>query len=97
MTLSITDAFIDSDITDHHAALITREGEWACSWTEDRKLTRAQAIAAMELAEIVARGRDDKDTTNYSYLTWQRVKELADILGVIPLKTVLDLEGLEKR
>lgn len=97
MTLSITDTLITSDITQHTAqirkpaVLVT----WEVSWFWNSVgLTKDQAVAAMELAEIVARGRDDKETTNYAYLTWQRVKELAEVLGVIPLKTVLYLEGL---
>lgn len=60
-------------------------------------LTARQDEALIELVSIVARGRDDKDTTNYAYLTWERVKELAEVLGVIPLKTVLYLEGLEQK
>lgn len=97
MTLSITDTLITSDITDHQAAQVTRDDAWVCTWMNDRRLTKDEATAAMELAEIVARGRDGgPDTTNYAYLTWERVKELAEVLGVIPLKTVLYLEGLEQ-
>lgn len=59
-------------------------------------LTVEQDHALVELVAIVSRGRDDKSTTNYAYLTWERVKELADILGVIPLKTVLYLESLAR-
>lgn len=60
-------------------------------------LTPEQDEALVELAEIVARGRDDEPrTSNYAYLTWERVKELAGILGVIPLKTVLYLESLSQ-
>lgn len=95
MTLSITDTLIASDVTDHQAAMVTRDDAWVCTWFDDRGLTRAQAIAAVELAEIVARGRDGgPDTTNYAYLTWQRVMELAKVLDVVPLKTVLYLESL---
>lgn len=58
-------------------------------------LTPEQEDALTELVGIVARGRDGgPHTTNYAYFTWQRVKELAEILGVIPLKTVLYLENL---
>lgn len=96
MTLSITDTLITSDITDHHAAKVTRDEAWVCTWMSERRLTKDQARAAMELAEIVAKGRDDKETTNYAYFTWQRVKELSEVLGVIPLKTVLYLESLSQ-
>lgn len=67
------------------------------AWLPDRRLTKAEAEAAIELAEIVAQGRDDKDTTNYAYLTWRRVMELAEVLDVVPLKTVLDLEKQMKK
>lgn len=105
MTLSITDTLIKSDTTAHRAVLDNYAGRdsWMVSWWhvdkfEDRALTKADAIAAMELAEIVARGRDDEPrTSNYPYLTWQRVKELAEVLGVVALKTVLYLEGLEEK
>lgn len=91
MNMSINDKLIESDDTDHYAEHVGNAG-WCVTWLENRVLTRDEAIAAVELAEIVARGRDDKNTSNYAYLTWQRVMELADILGVVPLKTVLDLE-----
>lgn len=93
--LSITDKLIESDLTDHYAEHVGNGG-WCATWLEDRVLTKEQAIAAIELAEIVARGRDDKETTNYAYFTWQRVKELSEVLGVIPLKTVLYLESLSQ-
>ena len=97
MTLSITDTLITSDVTDHQAAKVTRDEAWVCTWTGDRRLPKDEAAAAVELAEIVARGRDDEPrTTNYAYLTWQRVMELAKVLGVIPLKTVLYLESLHR-
>lgn len=95
MTLSITDTLITSDLTDHQAAVLPIASTWTCTWMSERRLTKNQAIAAMELAEIVAKGRDGgPNTTNYAYLTWQRVMELAEALGVIPLKTVLYLESL---
>lgn len=94
MTLSITDTLITSDITNHVA--VRSDDNWSVSWRLTEQHDRNQAVAAMELAEIVARGRDDKETTNYAYFTWQRVKELAEVLGVIPLKTVLYLEGLNQ-
>lgn len=106
MTLSITKtlttARIHSDITTHDARWdFTSKGvAWQVSWWDtsvfgERDLTQEEAIAAIELAEIVARGRDGgPDTTNYAYFTWERVKELAEVLGVIPLKTVLYLESL---
>lgn len=101
MTLSITDTLITSDIT-HHTAQIRKPAvlvTWEVSWFWNSVgLTKDQALAAMELAEIVAKGRDGgPDTTSYAYLTWQRVMELAEALGVIPLKTVLYLEGLEQK
>ena len=96
MTLSITDTLITSDTTDHHCTRFNPDAGWFCTWMTDRRLTLDKAKAAVELAEIVARGRDDEPrTSNYAYRTWERVKELADILGVVPLKTVLYLEGLE--
>lgn len=99
MTLSITNTLITSDVTHHTAALIAA-GEpdgWEVSWQRGTPLTREQAVAAIELAEIVSRGRDGgPDTTNYAYLTWERVKELAEVLRVIPLKTVLYLESLAR-
>lgn len=100
MTLSITDILIMSDITPHTAAVVAagEEDGWQVSWQRGVPLTRAQALAAVELAEIVARGRDDEPrTSNYAPLTWERVKKLAEVLGVIPLKTVLYLEGLEEK
>lgn len=94
MTLSINDTLITSDLTDHYAKDMG-DGTWGATWPEKRSLTREQALAAMELVEIVARGRDGgPNTTNYAYLTWQRVMELAEVLGVLPLKTVLYLESL---
>lgn len=96
MTLSITDTRITSDLTDHYAKDMG-DGTWGATWPEKRSLTREQASAAMELVEVVAKGRDDTDTTNYAYLTWQRVKVLAEVLGVVPLKTVLDLEKQMKK
>lgn len=96
MTLSITDTVITSDITDHHCTRFNPNKGWFCTWVTEQRLTTDQAIAAMELAEIVAKGRDDKETTNYAYFTWQRVKELSEVLGVIPLKTVLYLESLSQ-
>lgn len=59
-------------------------------------LTSRQDEALIELVAIVAKGRDDKETTNYAYLTWQRVMQLAKVLDVIPLKTVLYLESLKE-
>lgn len=95
MTLSITDTLITSDVTNHQAAVLPLADAWTCTWMADRRLTKDEATAAIELAEIVSRGRDGgPDTTNYAYLTWERVKELAEVLGVIPLKTVLYLESL---
>lgn len=74
--------------------------EAARRYVEDMRgapLTSEQDEALAELMGIVARGRDDEPrTSNYAYRTWERVKELADILGVIPLKTVLYLESLER-
>lgn len=70
---------------------------WFETWLPDRRLTLEEATAAVELVRIVQRGRDGgPDTTNYAYLTWERVKELAEVLGVIPLKTVLHLESLAR-
>lgn len=96
MNLSINDKLIESDDTDHYAEHVGNGG-WCVTWLEDRVLTKEQAVAAVELAEIVSQGRDDKDTTNYAYLTWQRVMQLAEVLGVVPLKTVLDLEKQMKK
>lgn len=99
MTLSVTDTDITSDVTRHHARRLKPVlNNWEVSWFwNSTGLTKDQAIAAMELAEIVAKGRDGgPDTTNYAYDTWRRVMELADVLGVRPLKTVLLLEGLNR-
>lgn len=99
MTLTITDTLITSDLTSHTATRTPAEPlpTWRVSWLSDRVLNLDGAKAAMELAEIVAKGRDGgPDTTNYAYLTWQRVMELAEVLGVIPLKTVLYLESLAR-
>ena len=93
--LITSDKLIESDGTDHYAEHVGNGG-WCVTWLEGRVLSRDEAIAAMELAEIVSRGRDGgPDTTNYAYFTWIRIKELAEVLGVIPLKTVLYLESLE--
>lgn len=96
VTLSVTKNLITSDLTHHHCTRFDPDAGWFCTWMPDRRLLPDQAKAAIELAEIVAKGRDGgPDTTNYAYFTWQRVKELSEVLGVIPLKTVLYLESLE--
>lgn len=96
MTLIVQDTLITSDISDHQAAVLPLAEAWTCTWMAERRLTKDEAVAAMELVEIVSRGRDGgPDTTNYAYLTWRRVMELAEVLGVVPLKTVLYLESLE--
>ncbi|MGW4245949.1 hypothetical protein [Nocardia sp. NPDC004722] len=53
-----------SDITDESVVRVADRWTlaWRCSWLPDRLLTRAQALAAMVLAESVAAGypRDEK-------------------------------------
>lgn len=57
MTIYATDDWaMTSDLTDESAVRVA-EGwtlAWRCSWMPDRLLTRAQALAAMVLAEVVA-------------------------------------------
>lgn len=94
VALTFDDDHVSSDVTPHFADRL-EDDAWVVSWQPDRQMTRAQAAAAIELAQIVAKGRDGgPDTTNYAYFTWERVKELAEVLRVIPLKTVLYLESL---
>ncbi|MVU82459.1 hypothetical protein GPX89_35165 [Nocardia sp. ET3-3] len=57
MTIYTTDDWsMTSDVTDESAVRVANGWAmaWRCSWLPDRLLTRAQALAAMDLAEIVA-------------------------------------------
>lgn len=93
MTLSITDTLITSDLTHHTATKSSRPQEWVCSWTGSFPLSQAEAQAAMAMAELVARGRDNSETGNYSHETWALFSELAAVVAVKPLQAVLILEG----
>ncbi|MEC3917390.1 hypothetical protein [Nocardia sp. CDC160] len=57
MTIYATDDWsMTSDLTGESAVRVAERWTlaWRCSWLPDRLLTRAQALAAMVLAEIVA-------------------------------------------
>ncbi|MGW4356746.1 hypothetical protein ACWELJ_32145 [Nocardia sp. NPDC004582] len=57
MTIYATDDWsMTSDLTDENAVRVADRWmlAWRCSWIPDRLLTRAQALAAMVLAELVA-------------------------------------------
>ncbi|MFE3000331.1 hypothetical protein ACFXG4_35685 [Nocardia sp. NPDC059246] len=57
MTIYATDDWtMTSDVTGENAVRVADRWTlaWRCSWLPDRLLTRAQALAAMVLAEIVA-------------------------------------------
>ncbi|WP_458685629.1 hypothetical protein [Nocardia tengchongensis] len=56
MTIYATDdRSMTSDLTDENAVRVDRwMPAWRCGWLPDRLLTRAQALAAMVLAEIGA-------------------------------------------
>jgi hypothetical protein len=91
MTLTITDSRIDSDHTSHHAER-TGENEWGVTWLPDRVLSHEDAVAAMELADLVGRGRDDPNSTNFAYFTWERIAALTKQLGFQGLQAVAILE-----
>ncbi|AYF75764.1 hypothetical protein D7D52_20120 [Nocardia yunnanensis] len=59
MTIYTTDDWCMTSDRSHESAVRVADGwtlAWRCSWLPDRLLTRAQALAAMVLAEIVADG-----------------------------------------
>jgi hypothetical protein len=94
VTLTITDTLISSDLTRHFAQRVDEHAQagWLVSWLPDRLLALDQAEAALELAEIVAKGRDDPNSTNYAYFTWVRIAELTRQLGLQGLQAVAILE-----
>ncbi|WP_194818776.1 hypothetical protein [Nocardia sp. XZ_19_385] len=56
MTLYVTEWSVTSDITTESAQRVAEKWtrSWRLSWLPDRLLTREQAIAGMDLAEIVS-------------------------------------------
>jgi hypothetical protein len=95
MTLHITDTLITSDVT-HHTATKGESG-WTVTWWNPAKLgertfDRNAAITAMSLAEEVAKGRDDPNTTNFSWKRWQLIAGWTQELGLKGLQAVAILE-----
>ena len=103
MTLSIKETSITSDLTPHTADLIDLTdllAGWSVSWWNpeklgDRVFDRNAAITAMSIAEEVAKGRDDRSTTNFSYRRWNLIAGWAEELGIKPLQAVDILEGYQ--
>jgi hypothetical protein len=95
VTLTITDTRISSELT-HHTATKDESG-WTVSWWDSSRLgervfDKNHAITAMSLAEEVAKGRDDPNTTNFAYFTWLRIAGWAEELGIKGLQAVAILE-----
>ncbi len=95
MTLTITDTLITSDTT-HHTAVKSDAG-WTVSWWNpdrlgDRVFDYNSAITAISLAEEVAKGRDDKSTSNFSCRRWLLISEWTRELGLAGLQAVAILE-----
>ncbi|WP_405182053.1 hypothetical protein OG225_13765 [Nocardia sp. NBC_01377] len=86
MTIFVTDWSMTSDITEHGAHRVADKWlkSWRLSWLPDRLLTREQALAGMDLAEIVS-----TRSFRYDNGTFLRAVHTAGQLG-IPLEQ-LDL------
>ena len=84
MALTITARLIRSADTPHMAELTGRAdaGNWRVSWLPDRLLTRAQAEAAMSIAEAVGQMPSDCDPELYDDTFWTRVDAWAAELGL---------------
>ena len=84
MALTITARLIRSADTPHTAELTGRAGagSWRGSWLPDRLLTRAQAEAAMSVAEAVGQMPSDCDPELYDDTFWTRVDAWAAELGL---------------
>jgi hypothetical protein len=83
LALTITDRRIRSADTPHTAELTGQAGtdSWRVSWLPDRLLTRAQAEAAMSIAEAVGQMPSDCDPELYDDTFWTRVDAWAAELG----------------
>jgi hypothetical protein len=75
MALTITARLIRSADTPHTAELTGQAdaGSWRVSWLPDRLLTRAQAEAAMSIAEAAGQMPSDCDPELYDDTFWTRV------------------------
>jgi len=84
VALTITARLIRSADTPHTAELTGRAdaGSWRVSWLPDRLLTRAQAEAAMSIAEAVGQVPSDCDLELYDDTFWTRVDAWAAELGL---------------
>jgi hypothetical protein len=84
MALTITARLIRSADTPHTAELtgLADAGSWRVSWLPDRLLTRAQAEAAMSIAEAAGQMPSDCDPEVYDDTFWTRVDAWAAELGL---------------
>ncbi|WP_225732176.1 MULTISPECIES: hypothetical protein [unclassified Nocardia] len=80
MTLYTTESTIISDITPEWAARDTPGADraWRLSWLPDRRLTREQATAGMELDELLS----DPDRV-HDRMQLARIDDCADRLGLL--------------
>ncbi|RBO94109.1 hypothetical protein [Nocardia puris] len=85
MTMFVTDWTITSDLTDHTAHRVAEKwpNSWRLSWLPDRLLTREQALAGMDLAEIISTRTHRLDQT-----AQLRAVHLAGQLG-IPFEQIM--------
>lgn len=87
MALTVTDRLVRSLATGHvaEAAGQADADGWRVTWLPGRALTRVQAIAAMELAEMAemaAEAQDDCDPGVYDETYWSRADDHAGQLGL---------------
>ncbi|MEV0032624.1 hypothetical protein [Nocardia sp. NPDC050793] len=85
MTIYVTDWSMTSDCTNESAQRVADKWpkSWRLSWLPDRLLTREQALAGMDLAEIVS-----TQTYRHDRLAHLRAVHYAGQLG-IPLEQIL--------
>jgi hypothetical protein len=91
MALTITARLIRSADTPQTAKLTSQAdaGSWRVSWLPDRRLTRAQAEAAMSIAEAVGQMPSDCDPELYDDTFWTRVDAWAAELGLASADAVV--------
>ncbi|MEV0296440.1 hypothetical protein [Nocardia sp. NPDC050710] len=85
MTIFVTDWSMTSDVTHESAQRVAEKWlkSWRLSWLPDRLLTREQALAGMDLAEIVS-----TQTYRHDRSAHIRAVHCAGQLG-IPLEQIL--------
>jgi hypothetical protein len=85
LALTITGRLIRSADTPHTAELTGQADtdSWRVSWLPDRLLTRAQAEAAMSIAEAAGQMPSDCGPELYDDTFWTRVDAWAAELGLV--------------